>query len=351
MSSVDFLFTPTVQRVLGATLIHPDQSFTLQDLLRRGRLRSIRANTEFFLYSELRSIALKTFGLIEPIQAALQAYGDRIEEAFIFGSVVKGSDSAKSDIDVMVVGEVPQMDLFEASSRLRQDLGPKVADVKARPALPSLAVPAPRRQSSRRANRNKGACDGTCARRDPASRGWSARRPVPRTQTSDSTSNAERDAMKLHALLTAVGAVVLSTAASASPITLDFENVAAYPNGNNVFIQNFYNGGTASNGFTGTNYGVSFGSNALLGCLNSTTVFCSNGSRGGLAPTSSQGSLFFLSGNQTYMNVAAGFGTGFSFNYSSLDQPGSVDVYDGLNGTGNLLSTVSLTPNAGACPG
>ena len=59
--------------------------------------------------------------------------------------------------------------------------------------------------------------------------------------------------MKLHALLTAVGAVVLSTAASASPITLDFENVAAYPNGNNVFSQNFYNGGTASNGFTGTN--------------------------------------------------------------------------------------------------
>ena len=157
--------------------------------------------------------------------------------------------------------------------------------------------------------------------------------------------------MKLHALLTAVGAVVRSTAASASPITLDFENVAAYPNGNNVFSQNFYNGGTASNGFTGTNSGVSFGSNALLGCLNSTTVFCSNGSRGGLAPTSSQGSLFFLSGNQTYINVAAGFDTGFSFNYSSFDRLGSVDVYDGLNGTGNLLSTVSLTPNAGACPG
>lgn len=150
MSSVDFLFTPTVQRVLGATLIHADQSFTLQDLLRRaaagrgsaqqqierlvhagvlveeprrGRQRSIRANTEFFLYPELKSIALKTFGLLEPIRDALQAYGHHIEEAFIFGSVVKGTDSGKSDIDVMVVGDVSQLELFEAASRLQQDLG------------------------------------------------------------------------------------------------------------------------------------------------------------------------------------------------------------------------------------
>jgi hypothetical protein len=105
---------PTVQRVQGTTLVHPEQSFTPQELLRRaasgrrsaqqqidrlahagvlvveprrGRQRSIRANTEFFLYPELRSIALKTFGLIAPIREALQVYADRIEEAFIFGSV------------------------------------------------------------------------------------------------------------------------------------------------------------------------------------------------------------------------------------------------------------------------
>ena len=150
MSSVDFLFTPTVQRVLGTTLVHPDQSFTLQELLRRaasgrgsaqqqidrlvragvlveeprrGRQRSIRANTEFFLYQELRSIALKTFGLIEPVRDALQAYADHIEEAFIFGSVVKGTDTEKSDIDVMIVGTVPQLELFEVASQLQQQLG------------------------------------------------------------------------------------------------------------------------------------------------------------------------------------------------------------------------------------
>jgi len=150
MGSVDFLFTPTVQRVLGAALAQPDRSFTLQDLLRladtgrgsaqqqidrlvasgvlteeprRGRQRSIRANTEYFLYPELRNIALKTFGLAEPVRAALTPFAERIEEAFIFGSVVKGSDTASSDVDVMVIGSVPQLELFEASSRLQQELG------------------------------------------------------------------------------------------------------------------------------------------------------------------------------------------------------------------------------------
>ena len=150
MSSVDFLFTPTLQRVLCAVLTQPGQAFTLQDLLRRagtgrgsaqqqidrlveagvlideprrGRQRSIRVNTEFFLYPELRSIALKTFGLAEPLRDALTPYLDRIEEAFIYGSVVKGSDTGASDIDVMIVGTVPPMELFEAASKLQQQLG------------------------------------------------------------------------------------------------------------------------------------------------------------------------------------------------------------------------------------
>ena len=153
MGAVDFLFTPTVQRVLGAVLTQPDQSFTLQELLRRaaagrggaqqqvdrlveagvlmdeprrGRQRSIRANTKFFLYPELRSIALKTFGLVEPVRGALQAFADRIEQAFIFGSVVKGSDTGDSDVDVVIVGTVPQLELFEASAQLQQQLGRRV---------------------------------------------------------------------------------------------------------------------------------------------------------------------------------------------------------------------------------
>lgn len=150
MGAVDFLFTPSIQRVLGAVLLQPERSFTLQDLLRhasagrggaqqqidrliaagvlveeprRGRQRSIRANTGFFLYPELRSIALKSFGLVEPIREALQAHASQIEEAFLFGSVAKGTDTGQSDIDVMVVGFVPPLALFDAASQLQQRLG------------------------------------------------------------------------------------------------------------------------------------------------------------------------------------------------------------------------------------
>lgn len=43
------------------------------------------------------------------------------------------------------------------------------------------------------------------------------------------------------------------------------------------------------------------------------------------------------------MNVPAGFTTGFSFFYSARD-PGFVEVYDDLNGSGNLLATLQLSP-------
>lgn len=153
MGAVDFLFTPTVQRVLGALLLRPEQSFTLQELLRlgdagrgsaqsqidrlveagvlseeprRGRQRSIRANADYFLFGELRSIALKTFGVAEPIRDALRPHARRIQEAFLFGSVVKGLDSATSDIDLIVVGNVRQKDLFEIANQLQHRLGRRV---------------------------------------------------------------------------------------------------------------------------------------------------------------------------------------------------------------------------------
>lgn len=146
--------------------------------------------------------------------------------------------------------------------------------------------------------------------------------------------------------------VGVATSANAAVVSLNFEGIASYPSSNDVFIQDYYNGGTSSIGTSGPNVGASFGSNALLICLNSTSVSCSNTSRGGIGdPASAKGGLFFLEGSQTYLNYAAGFDTGFSFNYVSFSFSGNVMVFDGLNGTGNLLATLNLVPNAGSCPG
>jgi hypothetical protein len=134
--------------------------------------------------------------------------------------------------------------------------------------------------------------------------------------------------------------------------SLNFENIDP-TNSNSVFVQNFYNGGTSSSGTSGTNYGVSFSPNAIALCLNTLSRTCSNTSHGGLGdPASADGALFFLTGAQTYLNYAGGFDTGFSFDYSAIGVGGSVSVYDGLNGTGNLLATLSLPATAsGPCPG
>lgn len=149
---------------------------------------------------------------------------------------------------------------------------------------------------------------------------------------------------------TAMAFLAVPASLSAQVVTLDFEGInSSYPSG---FAQvlDFYNGGTSSDGTTGTNYGISFGSNALAICLNTIGVTCSNTSRGGLGdPTSQRGGLFFLDGGETFLNFSAGFETGFSFNYVG-QFTGSVGVYDGLNGTGNLLGSVSLVPNGGNCP-
>jgi hypothetical protein len=136
----------------------------------------------------------------------------------------------------------------------------------------------------------------------------------------------------------------------AAAVVLNFEGVnASYPSGY-AFVQGFYNGGTSSDGTTGTNFGIDFTANAQAICLNTVGVACSNTSRGGQGdPTSQLGGLFFLSGAETYMNVAAGFDTGFSFFYSAINQGGSISVYDGLGGTGTLLATLALGTTTSNC--
>ena len=159
--------------------------------------------------------------------------------------------------------------------------------------------------------------------------------------------------LKRLSILVALCAAI-SVSANAAVIDLTFENIATYPwDSSNTYILDYYNGGTSSVGTSGPNYGVSFPANALNICLNTIGTICSNTSRGGLGdPNSQLGALFFLSGSNTYVNVAAGFTTGFSFYYTAVNVGGTVNVWSGLNGTGSLLASLNLpvTPS-GPCPG
>jgi predicted nucleotidyltransferase len=72
-----------------------------------------QANPASPLFHELRRIVQKTVGLNEPIGLALHPLADKIELAFIYGSIAKGSDYSASDIDIMVVSDDIRLeDLF-----------------------------------------------------------------------------------------------------------------------------------------------------------------------------------------------------------------------------------------------
>lgn len=130
--------------------------------------------------------------------------------------------------------------------------------------------------------------------------------------------------IKVKSTVVAIG-LLFSMSASAGIVQLDFEGV-----GNYNAVGNFYNGGA------GTNYGINF-SGPTLGLVDA-----DNGGSGNFAnEPSSNTIIFFLDAQNAILNYAAGFDTGFSFFYTS-STAASVNVYDGLNATGNLLGTLAL---------
>ena len=72
---------------------------------RVGNLRRFQANQQSPVYTELVALTRKTLGADPLLREALQPIAARLETAFIYGSVAKQTDTAESDIDLMLVGE------------------------------------------------------------------------------------------------------------------------------------------------------------------------------------------------------------------------------------------------------
>jgi predicted nucleotidyltransferase len=86
-----------------------------------------RANSECPIFGELRGLVLKTFGVAEVLRAALRPLESGIDVAFIYGSVASGTETAASDVDVMVVGgRVSLDDVVAAFAHAQRDLGREV---------------------------------------------------------------------------------------------------------------------------------------------------------------------------------------------------------------------------------
>jgi predicted nucleotidyltransferase len=149
------LFSKVQQRVLALIFGHPERSFYTSEIVRAvdsgtgaverelsrlqrsglvsvqriGNQKHYRANHDCPIFEELQSLVIKTVALIEPLKKALEPYADKIKAAFVYGSVAKGTDTAHSDIDLIVIGdELSYSELYSAlqnaESALRRKVNP-----------------------------------------------------------------------------------------------------------------------------------------------------------------------------------------------------------------------------------
>jgi predicted nucleotidyltransferase len=147
------LFSKVQQRVLALIFGHPERSFYTSEIVRSvhsgtgaverelsrlqssglvsveriGNQKHYRANPKSPIFEELQSLVVKTVGLSEPIRKTLEPYSDKITTAFVYGSVAKGTDTARSDIDLMVIGdELDYSELYAALQNAETQLRRKV---------------------------------------------------------------------------------------------------------------------------------------------------------------------------------------------------------------------------------
>jgi predicted nucleotidyltransferase len=82
-----------------------------------GNQRHFQANAKSPIYAELTALTRKTLGTVPVLQDALRPLQAHLHAAWIYGSVAKRTDTAHSDIDVMLVG--PDLQLSQVLTALQ----------------------------------------------------------------------------------------------------------------------------------------------------------------------------------------------------------------------------------------
>ena len=70
-----------------------------------GKRKHYRANHQSPVFEELRGLVVKTVAVLQPVRQALDPFADRVSLALVYGSVASGTDTASSDIDLLVVAD------------------------------------------------------------------------------------------------------------------------------------------------------------------------------------------------------------------------------------------------------
>jgi predicted nucleotidyltransferase len=148
------LFTSTQRRMFGLLFGQPERRFFANELIRltgsgsgavqrelqqlsdsglvtvtkEGERKYFQADATAPIFEELQGIVLKTIGAAEPLRSALAPIAREIHLALIYGSFAKGTESATSDLDLLVVSDSLTLEkLYSAVGAAERQLARKVS--------------------------------------------------------------------------------------------------------------------------------------------------------------------------------------------------------------------------------
>lgn len=156
----DTLFGRTRGAVLSVLYGHVGESFYLRQLARltgkslgpvqrevrqlvesglvTRRIEATRtlysANQDSPVFAEIKSVITKTIGMHDVLNSALEELRRKINLAFVYGSVARSGETARSDVDLMVVGKVDFSTVVskvaKAQKALNREINPTVYSIK-----------------------------------------------------------------------------------------------------------------------------------------------------------------------------------------------------------------------------
>lgn len=146
------LFGKTRRSILALLFSHPDESFYLRQIIRmagvatgagqrelkwlsdtgiikrmvRGNQVYYQANSECPVFTEIKSLMIKTVAVGDILRSALAPLAEHIVLALLYGSIARAAENKDSDVDVLVVGDVTFGEIVEKISPAQKILGREI---------------------------------------------------------------------------------------------------------------------------------------------------------------------------------------------------------------------------------
>jgi len=146
------LFGKARRAVLSLLYSHSDESFYLRQIVRatgvglgpvqrelkrltdagiirrskQGRQTYYQANPDSPVFKELKSLIIKTAGVAETLMSALAPLSDRITIALVYGSIARGEENSRSDVDLLIVGDVSFSEVVKTLRSAQETLGREI---------------------------------------------------------------------------------------------------------------------------------------------------------------------------------------------------------------------------------